>query len=218
MKKKENIEIKEEKHIEKKKNNMTLFIIFGILFVILSVLTFTGVMRPIDDAITSYIIGIRNTKLTNKMINITNIGGAYSLIVISLLLLVFIKKKKIPLIIIINLVLVFVTNRIFKFIFRRPRPDGLFLIYENGYSYPSGHAMVSFGYILFIVYILCKCIKNKAVKCILSIVLIGLGLLIGFSRVYLGVHYFTDILSGQILATCYISLFINYLNSKGYLK
>lgn len=217
MKKKE---IKKEEKVEiidKKKSNYTLLIVFGILFIILSVLVFTGVMKPIDDAITSYIIGIRNTKLTDKMINITNIGGAYSLIVVSLLLLVFIKKKKIPLFIIINLVSVFLTSQLLKIIFRRPRPDGLFLINETGFSYPSGHAMVSFAYILFIIYIL-KGIKNNVVKVILSIFLIILALAIGFSRIYLGVHYFSDIIAAYFLSVCYISIFINFVNNKGYLK
>ena len=218
MKNTKNENVKKEKNIDKKNDNMGLLIIASILFVILSILVFTGLMKPIDDGITSFIIGIRNTKLTCKMINITNIGGAYSLIVVSLLLLVFIKKKKIPLFIIINLVLVFLSSRLLKIIFRRPRPDGLFLINESGFSYPSGHAMVSFAYILFIVYIISKYVKNRVIKIILSTFLIILTILIGFSRIYLGVHYFSDILAGFLLATCYLILFINYINSKEYLK
>ncbi len=218
MKKKVKNEIKEEKKFKLDKKSKILLIVFGLSFILLTVLVLTGVMRPIDDAITSYIIGIRNTKLTNKMINITNIGGAYSLIVISLLLLVLIKKRKIPLIIIINLVLVFITNRLFKFIIRRPRPDGLFLINESGFSYPSGHAMVSFVYIIFVIYLINKYFKNKILKIILDILLFGLALLIGFSRIYLGVHYFTDIIGGYLLGTCYFVLFTSYIDSKEYLK
>ena len=78
--------------------------------------------------------------------------------------------------------------------------------------------MVSFGYILFIIYLINKCIKDKFVKIILNILLFALTLLIGFSRIYLGVHYLTDIIGGYLLGTCYLVLFTSYIDSKEYLK
>ena len=198
------------------KKNM-LFFIFVVLFIILTTMIFTGLTNKIDENITSYIIGIRNDNLTNTMINISNIGGAYSLIVISLLLLICIKKKKIPLLIIVNLVIVFFTSQIFKLIFRRPRPDGLYLISERGFSYPSGHAMVSFAFISFIIYLLYKYLNNKLAKICISIALSIIILLIGFSRIYLGVHYLTDVLGGYLLGICYLLLYIKIIKGRNYI-
>ncbi len=217
MKKDVKKDIDTNKNVDKKKKINIVFVISLILFIILTILVFLGVMKPIDDTISSFIIGIRNTKLTDRMINISNIGGGYSLISISLLLLIFIKKKKIPLMIIINLVIVFLSSQLLKIIFRRPRPDGVFLINRSGFSYPSGHAMVSLAYVIFIVFIL-KNIKNKFIRIMISSILIILAILIGFSRIYLGVHYFSDVLAGFIAATCYISIFISTITNRELLK
>ena len=215
--------MKKEK-IEKNNNKMNnklkiVLIVSSILFLVISILIFTGIITSLDDTVSSYIIGIRNNKLTKHMINITNIGGGYCLICISLLLLIiFFKKRRYPILIIINLVLVFLSSRILKLIFRRSRPDGLFLVNETGYSYPSGHVMVSFAYILFIIYLIWKYIKNKTLKIVLSVILIIITLLISFSRIYLGVHYFSDIIGSIFIALAYLSLFISFVNNKGYLK
>ena len=188
------------------------------LFILLAIFVLTGKTSKLDELISSFIIGIRNESLTNRMINITNIGGAYSLIVISLLLLIFVKKKKIPLLVIINLVIVFLSSQIFKFIFKRPRPDGVFLIDESGYSFPSGHAMVSIAFIMFITYILLKVLKNKLSKILITITLSILVLLIGFSRIYLGVHHFTDVIGGFLLGITYLMIYLHIIDKKEYLK
>lgn len=199
----------------KQKNNIIKFnkklvlpsIVLGI-FIIWSILVFTKIIDPLDQLIESFVIGIRNDNLTKIMINITNLGGAYSLIVISILLLFFIKNKKIPLSIIINLVTVFFTSQLFKFIFHRSRPNNIFLVDATGYSYPSGHTMVSFAFYIYLIYLLCKKVNNKLVKILLIIFTTSLLLLIAFSRIYLGVHYLSDIIGGLLLGTAYIVLFI----------
>ena len=189
-----------------------------LLFIILTIFVLTGKTSKLDELVSSFIIGIRNESLTNRMINITNIGGTYSLIVISLLLLIFVKKKKIPLLVIINLVIVFLSSQIFKFMFKRPRPNGVYLINESGYSFPSGHSMVSIAFIMFITYILLKVLKNKLSKILVTITLSILVLLIGFSRIYLGVHHFTDIIGGFLLGITYLMIYLHIINKKEYLK
>ncbi len=89
---------------------MIILLVCILLFIILSIFVFTDNTTNIDNSVMSFMIGIRNNSLTKRMINITNIGSAYSLIVISLLLLIFIKNKKIPLMIIYNLIGVFLTS------------------------------------------------------------------------------------------------------------
>lgn len=182
------------------------------IFIVLSVLVFTNLIDPLDQMIESLVIGLRNDSLTKAMINMTNLGGAYCLIAISILLLFFIKDKKKAARIMINLVTVFFISQLLKFIFRRPRPNSLFLMNASGFSYPSGHTMVSFAFYVYLLYLLCKKINNKLVKILLIIVTTTLLILIGFSRIYLGVHYFSDVLGGLLLGIIYILIFIKISN------
>lgn len=196
---------------------MIIFAICIILFIILTILVLTNNTEKIDNYYNELILNIRSDSLTDHMCVITQVGGAYSLIALSLLLLFIIKKKRIPLFIIINLISAFFMNQLFKIIFSRSRPDGIFLSYANGYSYPSGHSMVSMAYFIFIIYLIYKYLDNKILKILLYISLFNLIFLVGFSRIYLGMHYFTDVIGGHLLGISYAMCYIKLVDKKGYL-
>lgn len=205
-------EVTNKKEVNKSLNKkLLLSAIFAFLFILLTILVLTKVTDPIDLWVESFIIGIRNDNLTKIMQILTNIGSAYSLIVITILIILFaiIKNKRVPLNTITNLVAVFLTSQLFKVIIRRSRPTGLFLVNATGYSYPSGHTMVSFAYFTFIAISLCERINNKLVKVIIKVLTTLLVLLIGFSRIYLGVHHLTDVIAGYVLGLSYLMLFLN---------
>ena len=71
--------------------------------------------------------------------------------------------------------------------------------------------MVSLAYYGLIAYILSKQTKNKLIKAIIYIALVLTVSLIGFSRIYLGVHYLTDVIAGFILATIYLTIYIKII-------
>ncbi len=77
---------------------------------------------------------------------ITNFGGAICLISIAIILLLIIKNKKIGLSICLNLVIATALNILLKNILQRPRPNEFRLINESGYSFPSGHSMISMAF------------------------------------------------------------------------
>ena len=209
MKEKKN---NEKTSVKKVLNKKILWAVISfILFVILTILVLLKVTNKFDSAIDSYMISIRNDALTNFMVIITNIGGSYSLISITFLaiLVAIIKQKRLPLNTMINLVIVFLTSQIFKLIIHRPRPTGIFLTHANGYSYPSGHTMVSFAFFTFVAISLCEKIKNKTLKLFIKIATAILIIMIGFSRIYLGVHYLTDIIGAYLLGTSYLLVFLN---------
>lgn len=201
------------------KENQKIIIAFFsfILFMILTYTIFNDGINKIDHHIENIVINMRNQKLTNFMITITNLSSAYSLIVISILLLAIIKNKKIPTLIIINLIFSFLTSQFAKIIMQRERPINISLVEAIGFSYPSGHSLISMAYFGFIAYLLYKHrTNNKLTKVILITTLFITILIIGFSRIYLGVHYFSDVIGGFLLSCSYLMIFINinkkYLN------
>ncbi len=140
---------------------------------------------------------------------ITNFGGAIFLSIATVMLFLLIKNKKIGLSIISNIVIITVLNQLLKRILQRPRPTEFRIVEEKGYSFPSGHSMVSMAFYGYLIYLIYRYIKNKYVKWTLITILSILICLIGISRIYLGVHYTSDVLGGFLLSISYLVIYIS---------
>lgn len=103
-----------------------------------------------------------------------------------------------------------------KLIFHRLRPDvGYSLISASGYSFPSGHALMSLLFYGFLGHLLYRSVfKNRWSKFLLIAVFFFIILLTGFSRIYLGVHWASDILAGWVLGIALLLIFITFLKEK----
>lgn len=143
---------------------------------------------------------------------ITNFGGAIFLVIATITLFIVIKNKKIGISILSNLAIVTVLNQLIKRILQRPRPTEYRIIEETGYSFPSGHSMVSMAFYGYFIYLIYKYVKNKYVKWISIILLSLLICLIGISRIYLGVHYTSDVLGGFLISISYLIIYISAAN------
>ena len=143
---------------------------------------------------------------------ITNFGGAIFLVIATITLFIVIRNKKIGISILSNLAIVTVLNQLIKRIFQRPRPTEYRIIEETGYSFPSGHSMVSMAFYGYFIYLIYKYVKNKYVKWISIILLSLLICLIGISRIYLGVHYTSDVLGGFLISISYLIIYISVAN------
>lgn len=143
---------------------------------------------------------------------ITNFGGAIFLIVLTIALIIIIKNKKIGLSIFSNLVVVTVLNQVLKKILQRPRPTEYRIIEETGYSFPSGHSMISMAFYGYLIYLIYKYVKNKYIKWISIILLSILICSIGISRIYLGVHYTSDVVGGFLISISYLVIYISAIN------
>lgn len=142
---------------------------------------------------------------------VTQFGGVVILISIATILLFIIKNKKTGALIWINLGISTLLNQILKHIVQRPRPIEYRIIDESGYSFPSGHSMVSAAFYGFLIYLIYKNVKNKYVKYFSIIGLSLLVILIGISRIYLGVHYTSDVIAGFLISISYLIIFTSVI-------
>ena len=188
------------------------WIICGILiisFIIWSMLVVNGNLLDLDYSIFNILhTTILNNFLTNILKTLTYMGSASILLIITFISLILFKDRFIG----ISLGLL---NLLLKNIFIIPRPDIISLIEEKGFSYPSGHAMASLAFYGFIIYLLNKKMKPSLLKKALIILFILLILLIGFSRIYLGVHHFSDIIVGYLISLAYLVIFIKLMKKLG---
>ena len=144
---------------------------------------------------------------------ITKLGGPVFLISISTIIFIVIQDKKIGLCIWANLGIATILNQMLKHIFQRPRPTEYMIINEAGYSFPSGHSMVSMAFYGYLIYLIYKYVKNKYIKWTLIVLLSILICSIGISRIYLGVHYASDVLAGFMISLSYLTLFTHLIKN-----
>lgn len=172
-------------------------------------------MNSFDGAIYNSIMKLFSPGMTIFMTFISHLGSAVALILITISILLISKGKGNSRFIAFNLAFSYIISQIIKIIIRRPRPELLRLVVEKGYSFPSGHAMVATAFYGFFIYLISKKIKDKMKKRILISILVILIFLIGISRIYLGVHYATDVIGGFTLGTIYLIVIIkNIYNRK----
>ena len=152
----------------------------------------------------------------------THLGSFYTLAVLSLVAIVliwFVKKdKRLALFYGIGFAKVCIANYIFKQIVRRIRPEHLMIIKETGFSFPSGHAMMTFAFFFLLAHFIWVTIKNKPLKISLVVICAAIIDLVSFSRIYLGVHYLTDILAGWLLTCAILMSCLLVYNSKMFRK
>ena len=152
----------------------------------------------------------------------THIGSFYTLAVLAVIgvvLLFFVfKQKRLSIVSGVCFACVCVSNYIIKRIVERPRPLNLMIIKETGFSFPSGHTMMSFAFFGLLIWITAMLIKNKPLKISLISIFSVLVLMISFSRIYLGVHYLTDILAGWFVTLTIILVFAIIYYSKLFRK
>jgi len=183
--------------MEKENSKLILsFVCLAVFFFLLMGIVISGGFQ-IDDLINQKVSLLQNSWLDKVFIFL----GTYfkriligaSLIAISVLYIG--KRKKESFILAISLFSGFIFEQIIKFIVQRP-PPGINLTLGVGYSFPSGHSI--FAAILFssLIYFYKDRIKNSALKVIFISINILLIFFVGFSRIYISKHWFTDVIGG----------------------
>lgn len=168
----------------------------------------------IDTLIYRFLMHFKSDRMTSIALIITSIGNPGFFVFFSILLFLANPNRKIAKSLLINLIIITITNNVIKFIVSRPRPIGINMIEEWGYSFPSAHAMVSVAFYGLIIFYLCHYMKNKNLKYFLSFLIGCFIFLICLSRIYLGVHYASDVLAGVFLSLSYLICYIHVLEKK----
>ncbi len=172
-----------------------------------------------DKAVDYFAYSTRGPVTRAILIPITYVGNWQTIVGIIAVLLILPKTRmKIGLPMAATAAFSVVFYKIMKLIFLRPRPDvSLRIITEGGYSFPSGHSLngiVCYGILIFL--IRRNCSSRKAAN-ILTVLLTALILLIGWSRIFCGVHYVTDVLGGWSLGIAVLmaaTMIIDKINAR----
>lgn len=171
----------------------------------------------IDIATNKFMETIQTPALTKFFTFITHIGDTKVLLPLSLILVLFLlyqNRKKDAIFTSLTLITAVSISESLKFLIQRARPIDA-LILETDPSFPSGHTLMSTLFFLLLIFLYKDEIKSKINKKMMITLGIILPILIGFSRLYLNVHWLTDVLAGLILGIIFALTFRMLLKKKG---
>ena len=201
-----------------------LMLLAGLLLSFLALLSFVNIADEVldndisdfDDQVATFFRQNRTQTLTWFMLQITQLGSGivctFLTVIISGLLLLLNERWASIFQISFVLIITGILNRLLKFSFSRPRPEEFFLISEESWSFPSGHAMTAVAFYGFIIFLIWRRKNKLRIRLSVSLILVLLILLIGASRIYLGVHYPSDVLAGYAAGLFWLLLSSSIFN------
>ncbi len=190
----------------KLKKTYQLYASFGlVLFVMLGYLVkfFPASLKGVDRQVQLIVRHHMSDALTSFYKVVTNFGGTVYIPILVIAVLVFLLLKKWyaeAIFITIDVALMPILVFIFKHVYGRTRPTLPHLVVENGLSFPSGHASASLMFYTYLMVLICQRLNNQQMKWLVRVLFSMFIVVIGISRIYLGVHYPTDILGGWLMS------------------
>jgi len=165
-----------------------------------------------DRAIADYLHGVANPPLTTFFLIVTTFGSIEVMVIVGVIVAAVLAWKRQWLYLgtwIAAVVGSAVLDRLLKELFARPRPFFEHpLLRETSYSFPSGHAMESLVVYGMLAYFAVLALESWRARTAVVFGAVLLVLLIGFSRMYLGVHYFSDVVAGYAAGGVWLSALI----------
>ena len=173
-------------------------------------------LKEDDDRITEYIISFRTPALNNFFQFVTDLGDVYAYLVVTTLAVLFfffkLRNKKFIFQLVGVLLLSALSNIALKQAINRARPAIEHMVVVKTLSYPSGHAMSAMAFYGFLVYLLFRIKMSRWLRALLAFIFIFLILSIGLSRIYLGVHFPSDVAGGFIAGLIWVAFCIVLFN------
>ncbi|KAF0826172.1 phosphatase PAP2 family protein [Cytobacillus firmus] len=164
-----------------------------------------------DESVIQYVQAFISPRHTEYMSVVTFLGSvkwlAFSVLIAAVLLFLF-KKRSLAWFMVLSSGLGALFNLLLKWIFKRERPDIRPLIEEQGFSFPSGHSMGSFIFYGSLAYMIIHLAKRKRWKAAWTMMLGCFIMMIGLSRIYLGVHFPSDVIAGFAAGGAWLTIMI----------
>ncbi|WP_172463555.1 phosphatase PAP2 family protein [Priestia endophytica] len=194
------------------KLRLTVWLCLMILLFLMIGFTYeTSFIVGIDKEVASFASSFQSDAATTVFLFITNLGSWKFILFFTLILFgysLYKGDKVLTLFVILSFIVPRTLNFMLKEFFARTRPQDQ-LVPATHFSFPSGHSMNSFVFFGFVAYVLITyCVSRKAPQVVVVVLFSMLIGLIGFSRIYLGVHYFTDVTAGFLAGGVVLILLI----------
>jgi len=170
-------------------------------FAVLSVAVTLGWLVPIDTAAINAMVAIRSSVLTEVAVNFTSLGSApvVSVGVAVVVLYCIASSRPRFALAMLGTPLAFLFCSLVKLIVHRPRPTEALILVPSSFAFPSGHAAAATALFLTMALLAAKGERRLGSRRVIIGAGLAIALLVGWSRVYLGVHYFSDVIGGMLL-------------------
>ena len=169
----------------------------ALVFVVLLGEVAAGEIMRLDTlAYELFVERLRSDALTPIMEAFTSLSSVVVLAVLAAVIAALAPGKAPGWCVAVNLVCVVALNTVLKFIVQRPRPDGFRLISETGYSFPSGHSMVAMAFFGLLIWMVWRYHRRDVMRLVWCACFGLVIVMVGVSRIYLGVHYASDVIAG----------------------
>lgn len=170
-------------------------------FAALSIAVTAGWTVPLDQAMVAAVAGHRTDVLNNLAINVTSLGSAPVVVFIVLLVTLYALasgRQRVVLALFWTPLSFFLDN-VLKLVFQHPRPTQAIIAIPDSYSFPSGHAVAASALYITLALIAARGERRQRPRRILIWSGVVVAVFVAWSRVYLGVHYFSDVIGGLLL-------------------
>lgn len=188
------------------------------LFITVSAIVLAGRAGFIDDNAIRYVQGWESPDLTSVMESFSWFGSTLAVVVITLasviLLASMLGHRKELLLLVTVVVGSAALNRLLKLIFQRERPNIYRLVEETGYSFPSGHSTAAFALYGVLIYLLWRHVTIGWCRLLMVLIGVVMTLGIGISRIYLGVHYPSDVIGGYLVSAALLGIAIEVFEQR----
>lgn len=196
-----------------KKQTIRLWIAIpaALLFLTVVILVFVRHNTLPDDTVFAFIGPYRSTGFTDIMNFISFYGNHNFLVPANLLLVIYFFVKKNKQLALLTLLIALSSlglMSLIKNLVERHRPDAPLVAGVTNYSFPSGHAFMSVAFYGLLIWLALTYMTNQWKQRLFILFLLVLMLTIGFSRIYLRLHYTTDVVAGFCLGTIWLLLLL----------